>query len=36
MAPGASATFIDNKAKCLYCGSLENIPNGTFKATVEG
>lgn len=36
MAPGASATFIDNKTKCPFCGSWENIPDGTFRATVEG
>lgn len=36
MAPGASATFIGNKSRCLYCKSWENIPDGTFKATVTG
>lgn len=36
MSPGASATLIDNKSKCPFCGSLENIPNGTFMATVNG
>lgn len=36
MDPGASATFIDNKTQCQFCGSMENIPDGTFRATVEG
>ncbi len=36
MAPGSSATFIGNKSQCPFCGSMENIPDGTFKATVEG
>lgn len=33
---GASATLANNKARCPFCGSLENIPNGAFKATVDG
>lgn len=36
MAPGSSATFINNKSICRFCGSMENIPDGTFKSTVEG
>jgi len=36
MAPGSSATFIGNKSQCPFCGSMENIPDGTFRATVEG
>ena len=36
MAPGASATFINNKSQCQFCGSMENIPDGTFQATVSG
>lgn len=36
VGPGSSATFINNKSKCPFCGSWENIPDGTFKATVEG
>jgi hypothetical protein len=36
MAPGSSATFESNKAQCPFCGSWENIPDGSFKATVEG
>lgn len=36
MGVGSSATFIGNKSRCRYCGSMENIPDGTFKATVKG
>lgn len=36
MGPGSSATFIGNKSRCPHCGSLENIPDGTFKDTVDG
>ncbi|MCK4592579.1 hypothetical protein KAT63_04045 [Candidatus Parcubacteria bacterium] len=36
MSPGSSATFINNKSQCIYCGSMENIPDGTFRSTVEG
>lgn len=36
MGPGSSATFIGNKSKCPFCGSMENIPDGTFQATVNG
>ena len=36
MAPGSSATFIGNKSQCPFCGSMENVPDGTFRATVEG
>ena len=36
MAPGASVTLTDNKSICPFCGSWENIPNGTFMATVNG
>lgn len=36
MPSGSSATFIGNKSRCPSCGSMENIPDGTFKATVEG
>ena len=33
---GASATLIDNISHCPFCGSIENIPDGTFRGTVEG
>ena len=36
MTPDSSATFISNKSQCPFCGSMENIPDGTFRATVEG
>jgi hypothetical protein len=36
MSPGSSATFIGNESKCPYCQSWENIPDGTFMATVNG
>lgn len=36
MEPGASATFVNNKTQCPFCHSMENIPDGTFRATVEG
>ncbi len=36
MGPGSSATFVGNKSKCPFCKSWENIPDGTFKATVNG
>lgn len=36
MGPGSSATFISNKSRCPFCGSMENVPDGTFKATVNG
>jgi hypothetical protein len=36
MGPGSSATFINNKSQCRYCGSIENIPDGKFRSTVEG
>ncbi len=36
MTPGSSATFIGDKSQCPFCGSVENIPDGTFRATVEG
>lgn len=35
MGSGSSATFINNKSQCPFCGSMESIPDGTFKATVE-
>ena len=36
MGLGSSATFINNKSQCPYCGSMENIPDGTFRSTIEG
>jgi len=36
MGVGSSATFIGNKSQCPFCGSMENIPDGTFKATFDG
>jgi len=36
MGIGSSATFVGSKSKCPFCGSWENIPDGTFKATFEG
>lgn len=32
---GATATFVGNLSQCPFCGSMENIPDGTFKGTVE-
>ena len=36
MSPGSSGTFINSKAQCPNCGCMEAIPDGTFRATVEG
>lgn len=36
MELGSLATFVNNQSQCPYCGSMENIPDGNFKATVEG
>lgn len=36
MSPGSSATLISNQTKCPHCQSWENIPDGTFMATVSG
>lgn len=35
---GVGATIIlkGNRARCPFCGSMENMPNGTFRGTVEG
>ncbi len=33
---GATATLAGNLSQCPYCGSMKNIPDGTFKGTVEG
>lgn len=33
---GATATFVGNLSQCPFCGSMESIPDGTFKGTVEG
>lgn len=33
---GATVTLVGNKSRCPFCGSFENIPDGTFKGTVEG
>ena len=37
MSPGSSLTFTftNCKARCPYCESMENIPDGTFRTTVE-
>lgn len=36
MKEGSSATLQNNKSQCPFCRSMENIPNGTFMATVNG
>ncbi len=36
IAPGASATLYGNISQCPNCGSMEQVPDGTFRATVEG
>jgi hypothetical protein len=36
IAAGASATLENNISRCQYCGQMTAIPNGTFKATVNG
>src|SRR5680860_83710 len=36
IAPGASATLYGNISQCPRCGSMEQVPDGTFRATVEG
>ncbi len=36
LGPGVNATFEGCKASCPYCNSTVNIPDGTFRATVEG
>ncbi|MFH1508823.1 MAG: hypothetical protein ABIE68_01525 [bacterium] len=36
MTVGSSATFENNKSQCAFCGSMESIPDGTFKSTVKG
>jgi len=33
---GATATFVGNLSQCPFCGSMENIPDGTFRGSVEG
>ena len=33
---GGAIIFTDYRARCPKCGSLENIPDGTFQATVDG
>ncbi len=33
---GATATLVGNLSQCQFCGSMEGIPDGTFKGTVEG
>lgn len=36
MGAGASnITLTNNKSQCPFCGSMENIPDGTFTATVD-
>jgi len=36
LGSGSTVTLKGNKSQCPYCGSLENIPDGTFRGTVEG
>ena len=36
LGAGATATFMGNMSQCPRCGSMENIPDGTFRGTVEG
>ena len=33
---GATVTLVGNTSQCPFCGSFENIPDGTFRGTVEG
>jgi predicted Zn-ribbon and HTH transcriptional regulator len=33
---GATVRLKGNRSRCPYCGSMENIPDGTFRSTVEG
>ena len=33
---GATVTLKSNVSQCPFCGSMESIPDGTFRATVEG
>lgn len=33
---GATVTLKGNLSQCPYCDSMESIPDGTFKGTVEG
>ena len=35
-AESSNITLINNKSQCPFCGSMENIPDGTFTATVNG
>lgn len=35
MGAGSSVTLINNKSQCTFCGSMENIPDGIFTATVN-
>lgn len=36
IGPDSTVTLMGNKARCPSCGSWENIPDGTFKGTIEG
>ena len=36
MGVGSSVTLRNNKSRCPKCGSMENIPDGKFRAIVEG
>jgi len=36
IAPGASATLYGNFSQCPNCGSMEQVPEGTFRVTIEG
>lgn len=33
---GATVILKGNRARCPFCGLMENIPDGTFRGTVEG
>lgn len=33
---GTTVTLKGNLSQCPYCGSMESIPDGTFKGAVEG
>jgi RNA polymerase subunit RPABC4/transcription elongation factor Spt4 len=35
LGPGATAILRGNVSQCPFCGSMENIPDGTFRGTVE-
>mgnify|MGYP001570516078 CR=1 FL=1 len=36
LGTGSTVILKGNRAQCPWCGSMENIPDGTFRGTVEG